>query len=147
MPSRFVSVPAETLEGFLSSKGFVRGITGNEVHYDRINDRNPKIKVRVFTSISSNAVVARECGKDAIRVVVLADDGTKWVPLVKDSPRIYRTGSVEKILERVLMRAREAYAMTNDYSKKKCVKCGACTYPDSGRCIVRECRDSWKTQR
>jgi hypothetical protein len=71
----------------------------------------------VYSSIQRGAEEARGCGEDAIRVVALfADARHQWpartIPIFK-ATRVHRTGSVEAVLERMVDRAREAYAACN----------------------------------
>lgn len=110
---RFVHVPAERLEGFLAAKGFERGVFGREVVYRRRHERDPRFVVCVYTSIREGASSARGLGEDAIRVTAFEElEGGRTRGIAK-CQRVFRTGSVEKILERILERAREAYAVCN----------------------------------
>jgi hypothetical protein len=113
---RFVEVPAELLAKFLESKGFERGVFGREVVYRRRHDKDPSFVVCVYTSISANgATQARGLGQDAIRVTAyqeLSPDGTSTRGVAK-CQRVYRTGTVQGVLERTYGRMREAYAVCN----------------------------------
>lgn len=117
---RFVSVPAETLFAFLESKGFVRSATrsGREVVYERPHRTDSRYKVLVYTSVTVGSMMARSRGADAIRVVALFErsaDANGWTYSDgRKMTRIFRTGSVEAILERLLERMREAYTRCND---------------------------------
>ena len=93
--------------------------------------------MKVYTSLSRDSAQARGCGEDAIRVCVvryyawhtteehmdLAGIGGAPGGLrahgVADFPRVYRTGSVEAVLDRMIDRAREAYAFVNESLKKQ----------------------------
>jgi hypothetical protein len=113
----FVSVPAETFFAFLSGKGFVRCPDGRrsrrEVVYERTNHNDGRYKVLVYTSIATGRARARACGKDAIRVVAIFEDGKGYSRGAAKTKRVFRTGTVEGVLERTYQRMREAYAACN----------------------------------
>jgi len=116
----FVPVPASAIRNRLAAAGFrlLPAAHGEEV-YERAHDRDPCYTVKVYSSIQRGADSARDCGEDAIRVVALfADSRFHWpaqiVPIFK-ATRIHRTGSVEKVLDRMIERAREAYAACNGH--------------------------------
>lgn len=110
---RFVDVPEKTMIDFLESKGFVRGQAGNELVFDKKHERDEFMTIRVFTSISLTAGT-RGLGKDAIRVVAFYESPFEKRGIAK-TQRVFRTGSVEKILARLLERMREAYAVANKF--------------------------------
>jgi len=105
----FVSVPAETIETFLQSKGFSRSVVHNEVVYERAHSENPRVKVKVYTSIRIGADVARRRGKDSIKVCTVVE-GTRKSYGIGKFPRVHRTGSPEKVLDRMLQRSRHERA-------------------------------------
>jgi hypothetical protein len=114
----FVEVPADAIRQRLAAAGFhlVPEARGEEV-YERAHDRDGRYTVRVYSSIQRGAEEACGCGEDAIRVVTLfADARHQWparaIPIFK-ATRVHRTGSVEAVLERMVDRAREAYAACN----------------------------------
>lgn len=115
--SRFVSVPSEKLESFLKDKGFKRTETRTEVVYVFNHKVNKNIQIKVYTSIKIGNQAARGCGKDAIRVCAVFNNGKKSFGIAK-LPRVYRTGSVDKVLDRMLERMREAYSVSTDWAKK-----------------------------
>jgi hypothetical protein len=137
MSSRFVEVPAHALRSRLHGAGFVLLPGSGEEVYERRHQRHADFAVKVYTSIARGHDEARGCGEDAIRVVVVRYFA--WIkgstsgahrPLgpvedrymahgVSDFPRIYRTGSVEAVLDRTTDRAREAYAFINESLKKE----------------------------
>lgn len=95
------------------------GSPSEEEVYERRHDRDDRYAVRVYTSILRGAEEARDCGADAIRVVALFVDGKfhyppRTVPIFK-ATRVHRTGSVEAVLDRMIERAREAYAAANQH--------------------------------
>ena len=72
-----------------------------------VPDRN--LVVKVYSSVRRGAGDARGVGEDAIRVVALRYKGERgWVGIWK-SKRIFRTGTVEKIVQRMIARMREGY--------------------------------------
>lgn len=109
MAKRFVSVPAEQIETFLQGKGFVRTVRFSEVVYVRAHE-DKRYRVMVYTSIRVGASTARDVGQDAIRVCAVKDVGDGKTIGIAKLPRVYRTGSVEKVFERTLKRMRIAYA-------------------------------------
>jgi len=118
--SRFVQVPAAAIRDLLAAAGFrlVPATHGEEV-YERAHDRDSAYVVRVYSSIQRGADDARGCGEDAIRVVALYTDSkfhwpARVIPIFK-ATRVFRTGSVEGVLDRVIERAREAYAKCNEH--------------------------------
>lgn len=118
MSRGFVEVPADVLRQRLTAAGFhlAAEARGEEV-YERAHDRDARYTVKVYSSIQRGAGEARGCGEDAIRVVALfADACHQWparvIPIFK-ATRVHRTGSVEAVLDRMVDRAREAYAACN----------------------------------
>lgn len=112
----YVEVPRQALEDFLQSKGFVRGVQRSEVVYDRKHHICPHVTVRVYTSLRDGAEQARACGKDAIRVVAFrrTPDGNGDRGVAK-AQRVFRTGTVEKVLARLYERMREIYGVANRF--------------------------------
>lgn len=108
---RYVVVPAETMFSFLESKGFWRSDkrSRREVVYERAHERDGRYRILIYTSVGVGQTVARRSGGDAIRVAAIIDLGT-YVGGIAKLPRVFRTGSVEAVLERTIERAREAYA-------------------------------------
>jgi hypothetical protein len=115
--SRFVDVPAAAIRERLAAAGFhlLPAASGEEV-YERSHDKDSRYIVKVYSSIQRGALGVRGCGADAIRVVALLVTPNKTYPLFK-SARVYRTGTVEGVLERMIERAREAYARSNEHRK------------------------------
>lgn len=125
--SRFVHVPAADIRDRLAAAGFrLNGdVDGSEEVYDRKHDRDDRYVVRVYSSIRRGAEEARASGTDAIRVVALFVDAQHFYP-ARVSPifkacRVYRTGSVEAVLDRMIERARQAYAHINAHRRAPCL--------------------------
>jgi len=116
--SRFVEVPAAAIRERLAAAGFqlLPDIRGEEV-YERAHDKDAKYTVKVYSSVQRGEGEARGCGADAIRVVALLTTPAKVYPIFK-SARVYRTGTVEAVLDRMMERAREAYATCNEHRRK-----------------------------
>ena len=137
MANTFNPVPARVLHRALLKAGFVEAREGLEIVYDRANHNVPSLKVRVYTSAHVGQETVAECGKDAIRTVLLyhPPNRTKGSPVMRGSKRVFRVGTTEGIINRMLKAARELYGFANRMAKRsKCVKCGAPRYPDSGNC-------------
>jgi hypothetical protein len=121
MAARFVNVPADVMRAFLESKGFepVTNRSKREVVYERPHARDTRFKVLVYTSIANGSTTARKVGADAIRVVALFEPGGEQQPQARKFKRVFRTGTVEGVLDRTLERMREAYAKCNAGVKEK----------------------------
>lgn len=119
MSARYVEVPASAIRERLAGAGFqvVSATRGEEV-YVREHDRDKKYTIKVYSSIQRGAEGVRARGADAIRVVaILTADSGKVYPIFKGA-RVYRSGTVEAVLDRMIERAREAYATCNQHRKK-----------------------------
>ena len=120
----YVEVPSERIFSLLESKGFKRyenygSFGGTEIVYCFAHQKNPKLMVKVFTSISEGQTQARDCGKDAIRILTVYENkNTGKSFAVWKGARVYRTGTVEGVLERMLERCREAYQAATDKIKE-----------------------------
>jgi len=119
---RYVEIPAETFFAFLEGKGFFRetGRSRREVVYGRAHARDPRYRVLVYTSVAAGNARARKLGADAIRVVAIFDSPGPWGAArgVFKGKRVFRTGTVDGVLLRVLERAREAYGVCNERVKE-----------------------------
>jgi hypothetical protein len=118
--ARFVQVPAAAIRSRLAAAGFrpVDSKLGTEEVYERAHDRDPRYAVRVYSSLTRGADGARDCGQDAIRIVALFTDSqfhwpARVTPVFK-ATRVHRTGTVDGVLDRMIERAREAYAAINE---------------------------------
>lgn len=118
MAARFVDVPADAIRARLGGAGFYRAqVAGREEVWERKHDRDPTYLIRVYTSIA-HGEGTRACGADAIRVIaLLAPSNGKVYPIHK-GVRVHRAGSVDGVLDRVIERAREAYAACNAHRRK-----------------------------
>lgn len=109
---RFVEVPAERIRETLAKAGFVLAqARGREEVYERAHHADARYTIKVYSSIARASSTARGCGEDAIRVVATfrAQSTDTIARGVFKAKRIYRTGSVEAVLERMLERMRDAY--------------------------------------
>jgi len=121
MTDRYIEIDSSQFETFLSDKGFVKSVQHHEVVFTRQHKNNPNIHIRVFTSIRAgqdqkSQDTARARGTDAIRIAAFFDNGERSFGVYK-GPRVYRTGSQEKVHERTLERMREAYQRCTDWIK------------------------------
>lgn len=103
-------------------------------------EKRGELLVRVYTSISGDEDTAREVGKDAIRVAVEYDANGFKRGLEREQ-RVYRTGTVEGVLNRLGERIAEAEECQLTF----CQRCGSPAYKDSGACILKECREAAKS--
>lgn len=141
MTKRFVEVPRNRLVDFLIAMGFTErvGGTGTELVYVRCHEKDPELVVNVYTSIAKSASVVRECGADAIRVTLVGKQRGSTIGIWK-AKKILRTGTVERVLQRVRERAREAYQVANRMrQRERCKTCSFYRYADTGRCANAKC--------
>lgn len=84
----------------------------------------PSTFVFVYTTIPlANQTEVRQLGKDAIRTcAVYRTEGKPGRPLAKQR-RVFRTGTIEAIVERMLERARVAWK--DALTRPRCNQCGA----------------------
>ena len=121
--SRFIQVPAAAIRERLTAAGFslLPANIGEEV-YVRAHNRDARYTVKVYSSIQRGASEVRDCGEDAIRVVATwVDDRFCWPPRERPifkSARVHRVGTTEKVLDRMIDRAREAYEACNKHRVK-----------------------------
>ena len=92
---------------------------GKELIYFREIPNKP-IRVIIYTSIVDGMV--RSVGDDAIRVVAIYTNRNEDTKCVGKAKRVFRTGKMEEIPERILGRMREVWGNAN--KAKKC-HCGA----------------------
>jgi hypothetical protein len=140
MANRFIEVPAESIEMKLMDKGFTPEKQGREVVYTRQGKRADRLTLKVYSSVTEGAATARAKDSDAIRVVLLADVGEGKRPYILYQRKILRVNSVEGVLDRIWEACAEA-ARESLKVQHVCPRCGAPAYSDSGRCIVKTCRE------
>lgn len=126
MSARYVQVPATAIRERLAAAGFrlLPASRGEEV-YERRHDRDARYAIKVYSSIERGQEEVRVRGADAIRVVAihyagdLGSDGTWKFPEaargIFKAARVYRSGTVESVLDRMIERAREAYGVINSH--------------------------------
>lgn len=135
MAAKFNPVPFDALASWLVAKGFEPTVQNREVVYERVNHHESGLVVRVFTSCNTKGVAVRPKGKDAIRVCLVYRAGGKSYGVAK-AKRVNRCGTTEAIFDRILSRMRTLYAGANVMAKgKRCSKCGAPCWQDSGKCV------------
>lgn len=108
----YVQVSREALIGSLEEAGFkpyADSYTGSELVYAIKHHLDQTMMVKVYTSLSVGGSVARGCGEDAIRVLLVFENGKASGCLYR-TQRVFRTGTEQGVIDRVLERAREAYA-------------------------------------
>ena len=115
MTARFVNIPADAIRSRLSAAGFARNVQvrGKEEVYERKHEKDSRYIVRVYSSITAGDDEARGSGTDAIRVIaILVDSRFHYPPkgfTIFKGIRVHRAGTIEKVLDRMIERAREAY--------------------------------------
>lgn len=130
---RFVEVSREALFSALEKAGFKQwaarsGEFGcSEVVYQRQHDSDPTMFVKVYTSIAHRAEEARGCGQDAIRVCLVFERFDEKINRhvsggLYKAPKVLRTGSEAKVIERTLERARECYREANRRAWERSMK-------------------------
>lgn len=112
--ARYHEVPADVIEGWLAGRSFRRTVQRNEVVYVRESRRDPGVKMKVYTSVSDGAAGVRRSGSDAIRVVVVFDDGRRSFGIGKFRP-VFRVTSDASVLSRLEARLKEAAARANEW--------------------------------
>lgn len=132
---RFVAVPADRLlaelreiGALVSGKGgsFTEGRQGREVVVDVVPPGG-RAMVRVFTSLAAGAAEVRDCGDDAVRIVVGVDTPERFRP-IDESRKILRTapkGADDRVavfLERLREAIRQAYRQAKEVPA--CPACG-----------------------
>lgn len=139
--SRFVDVPRSAFEAFFGDKGFEPQERFGELTYEREVSRRGAgpVKVLVYTTVPFGGGRARPVGKDAIRVSVVFCDANGKRHGVSSETKVLRTGTVEGVLERLLERMRLAWIEARKL--KVCPDCESPAYADSGRCVVKSCRE------
>lgn len=119
MTSRFIEIPAAAVQERLAAAGFeLMEANHGEKVYLRVHDKDDRYAIKVYSSIQRGESAARKCGADAIRVVALFQPRDKVYPIFK-SARVYRTGTVAGVLDRMVKRMREAYVRCNEHRKEE----------------------------
>jgi hypothetical protein len=126
--ANFIEVPAQDIENHLSAQGFSRTVQREEVVYVRSSQRNPDVKIKVYTSIRVGRTVVRGAGKDAVRVCVVFDNGRKSFGIGK-FPSIPRVHSVESVLRRTDERLRLAKLRAVEWMKEQDARFGRTPAP------------------
>ena len=113
----------QALLAAFTSKGFtvLPGNPGTETVVAFPVKGMERVEVRVYTSVVNGSV--RALGKDAIRAVAMYEtvDGQQR-GLARDA-RVFRTGTIDAIVERAVGRAREVFKAV--YVSERCPRCGA----------------------
>lgn len=124
----------------LKDAGFLGEKRGLEIVYERRNHNDPALVICVYTSAKAGGETVRAKDADAIRICLVLDkDGSRSG--VASGPRVYRTGSDEALIGRVLQRAREMYGTANGFANGDRCTCGLPVYADSKKCLRhRSCK-------
>lgn len=136
--TRFVEVPSDALFARLEECGggvadrggsFAWTVQGRE----RVFEMSPPkgdARIRVFTSAAVGSDSVRDCGKDAVRIVVGVETDGRFKPTEKGT-KILRTAPqglahvdrVERFLDRLVAALRDAYGRA--LAVKSCPDCGS----------------------
>lgn len=116
--ANYVAVPAEAIEKFLQDNKFEKGQQGNEVVYHRCSQRNPSVRIKVYTSIRIGQVQVRNAGKDSIKVCAVFDNGRKSFAVAPRLNPVFRVTSTESVLTRLKERLKEAAELANKWIDK-----------------------------
>lgn len=116
--ARYVEIDSAVFEKFLADQGFTRTVSNFEVVYVKPFLPEPHVTIKVYTSIRIGDAVARDVGKDAIRVVAVFDNGKKTFGLFKGA-RVYRTTSQESVQARTQERIVTAIARCQQWSENQ----------------------------
>lgn len=81
-----------------------------ELVYSFQHKLDPTMYVKIYTSLPLAGGNGRSAGADAIRVILIfKNERTGKSGKLYTTPRVYRSGTEEGVIERTLERAREAY--------------------------------------
>lgn len=124
MGSRYVEVGRRTMIEALQKAGFTLDAQGRELVAVRQHHLDPTMLIKIYTSMPAYAPEGgRPCGQDAIRVVLLFNNPhTKASGCLYKAPRVFRTGTEEGVVERMLERARDAYRVGNQRARMSRVR-------------------------
>jgi hypothetical protein len=129
MSNRYRPIVLKDFAALMADMGFSEiTITGTYEHvYERLYN-NPRFSVRIYSSIACNNSVSRECGADAIRVVLY--DSTLDKAVI--SKNVHRT---QNALENTRIRAQSVWAYKNANGHAHWCTCGSLMVPrqSSGR--------------
>lgn len=112
--ANYIEVPAADMEGFLQRKGFSRTTQRDEVVYIKRSQVDGALMLKVYTSIRNGSASVRGAGRDAVRVCVVWDDGTRSFGVGRFPP-VFRVHSVQSVLERLEARLKEAAQRARDW--------------------------------
>lgn len=121
---------ARELTARLTDAGFsrrpARTLASAEDVFERevvVNGKSTGLSVVVFSSVVGGAVRAKDA--DAIRVVLEGKRRDGTTRGLRKSRRVFRTGTFEGIVDRMVDRARELYALGLRANGERCKSCGA----------------------
>ena len=149
MSLRFVEIPADRFQASLDVIGDLVVVAGGSVQWTQqgrervweltLPGKDPERVIRVYTSMAVGAVQARDCGQDAVRIVVGFREPTgarSFRPLEKGQ-KILRTAPrgaqdrVEVFLERLRDQLRKAWFRASGI--RACSECGSPTVIRKGK--------------
>jgi hypothetical protein len=135
----FIAITRDEIVRYMHNKAFLETRSGNEVVFERDSKMDPRLKIRVFTSLQVGEDRVRDCGSDAIRVVLVFKRDESFTQGVFSARPVARAGKcVEDIFGRVHDRILECANLASRMGP--CEKCGGRCFADSKNCINRMCR-------
>ena len=81
-------------------------------------------RIVVYTTINKKDRMTRSIGKDAIRVILLKDNG-RFVNPVEKTIKVLRVGDVNHIADRIIEAVRKLAAKSKDIKDKRCKHCNS----------------------
>ena len=124
MAATFTQIHEDEICGMLKDNGFV------QIRLDGVQEIvmakliAPNISMRVYTSVESGVV--RDCGEDAIRIVLCSKNAVGEIKVIGTSKRVNRTQNWrERLQERI-----ESW---EEMLGPPCAKCGAKTVERKGK--------------
>jgi hypothetical protein len=106
MTQRFIAPTLEEWQALCKpEKGWQWTIQGNErIAYNDACCRSRKLRVKVYTTIPRDASLARYCGQDAIRLVLVrVNDASKELGAASPALRVFRVpGWQDRVKSKIL---------------------------------------------
>lgn len=129
-------IDTDILKSALENAGFKATKVGKELVYVRDHHKEPRLHVKVYTSVTVGKANAKKKGADAIRTCLTYTDAKGKERGVGKAKRVFRTGTDSAIVGRMKQRMREMYDLANRMAKgERCPHCGSVRWPDSGKCV------------
>lgn len=120
MGQNYEPVTLGEMQAVLSSQGeWEETLAGSERMYVQTHPADPRVKIKLYSSIPSHMTISRDCGKDAIRLALIFDDGGKGICLGKPA-RTYRVPGWDRRLAEKIGELREKMPDVIDCDRPGC---------------------------